>query len=708
MSRFKREKFHLERSSARSIKQKLLVTFLLLTALLAVVCCGVGCVFNYVTARDDMERLLVSTAEHSANEVRYQLNDYKNTAISLGMTPALSKEDVENARRVEILNEWVDYFGLERGDLLDRNGRSLVDGTDYSAKDSFQKALQKALSGETYVSSPTVDSSGEIHFVITAPVWQNGTRNSTVTGIVCLYPKASFLVENMKELTVSEHGNAYMIDAEGYTIADTVKENIGVENIEENAKSDKDLEALAALNAEMRQGKSGVGRYTYGGEKNKMLAYAPVLDTDGWALAITTPAKDFMTGAYQNIAITIILVLVVMTACGVVVIRVSRKISQPIKECAQRLDKLGQGDLTSPVPQYDSKDEIGTLSTATGNIVAGLHNIIWDEDYLLKEMAAGNFAVTTNHPEVYVGDMAAVLDSLRHIKTNLSSTLRQIEQASDQVAAGADQVASGAQALAQGATEQASVVQELSASIVEIDEGSQSNAKAAGEARDLVDEAVGQVRLSHEKMTDLRAAMQDILQGHEEISQIISTIENIAFQTNILALNAAVEAARAGSSGKGFAVVADEVRNLAAKSDEAAKQTKQLIEQSTQNVERGGQLTEDVSTALDEAAAVANNAQQNIANVVESIISSAGAIDQVTSGMDQISSVVQTNSATAEQSAAASQELSGQSQVMKELVDKFTLVDLTGSPATPTPAPTTRSAPTTAARPGSGTDFDKY
>ena len=707
MSRFKREKFHLERSSERSIKQKLLVTFLLLTALLAVICCGVGCVFNYVTARDDMERLLVSTAEHSANEVRYQLNDYKNTAISLGMTPRLSREDVDNATKVAMLNEWVDYFGLERGDLLDRNGRSLVDGTDYSAKDSFQKALQKALSGETYVSSPTVDSSGEIHFVITAPVWQNGTRNSTVTGIVCLYPKASFLVENMKDLTVSEHGNAYMIDAEGYTIADTVKENIGVENIEENAKSDKDLEALAALNAEMRQGQSGVGRYSYGGEKNKMLAYAPVLDTDGWALAITTPAKDFMTGAYQNIAITIVLVLVVMAACGVVVIRVSRKISQPIKECAERLETLSRGDLTSPVPQYDSRDEIGTLSAATANIVTGLHDIIRDEDYLLKEMAAGNFAVTTNHPEVYVGDMAAVLDSLRHIKTNLSSTLRQIEQASDQVAAGADQVASGAQALAQGATEQASVVQELSASIVEIDDGSQNNAKAAGEARDLVDEAVGQVRLSHEKMTDLRDAMHDILQGHEEISQIISTIENIAFQTNILALNAAVEAARAGSSGKGFAVVADEVRNLAAKSDEAAKQTKQLIEQSTLNVERGGQLTEDVSHALDEAAAVANSAQQNIANVVESIISSAGAIDQVTSGMDQISSVVQTNSATAEQSAAASEELSGQSQVMKELVDKFTLVDTTATPTTPTPPTATRTKPA-ASTPSSGTVFDKY
>ena len=133
-----------------------------------------------------------------------------------------------------------------------------------------------------------------------------------------------------------------------------------------------------------------------------------------------------------------------------------------------------------------------------------------------------------------------------------------------------------------------------------------------------------------------------------------------------------MEAARAGSSGKGFAVVADEVRNLAAKSDHAAKQTKEMIERSTTNVERGGQLTGEVSAVLEETTRLVQDTVAFIDQVAGNIVSEAHSIDQVSEGVDQISSVVQTNSATAEESAAASEELSGQAQLLKELTGGFT------------------------------------
>ena len=178
---------------------------------------------------------------------------------------------------------------------------------------------------------------------------------------------------------------------------------------------------------------------------------------------------------------------------------------------------------------------------------------------------------------------------------------------------------------------------------------------------------------SNEKMSELKQAMADIFKGHQEIGQIIEAIENIAFQTNILALNAAVEAARAGSAGKGFAVVADEVRSLASKSDQAAKQTKEMIEHSMSNVERGSVLTDEVSKALDQTVAFTQEAVSLMNQVTDNIISETESIHQVSEGTDQISSVVQTNSATAEESAAASEELSGQSNLLKDLVGRFTL-----------------------------------
>ncbi len=167
--------------------------------------------------------------------------------------------------------------------------------------------------------------------------------------------------------------------------------------------------------------------------------------------------------------------------------------------------------------------------------------------------------------------------------------------------------------------------------------------------------------------------MGKISSASTEISKIIDTIENIAFQTNILALNAAVEAARAGSAGKGFAVVADEVRNLASKSDEAAKATKELIEGSIAAVVEGGQVVNQITKSLDKTNSISENVTIKVDAVVKAVESQTTAISQVTEGIDQITSVIQTTSATSEQSAATAQDLSNQSLLMNNLVRKFQL-----------------------------------
>ncbi len=202
--------------------------------------------------------------------------------------------------------------------------------------------------------------------------------------------------------------------------------------------------------------------------------------------------------------------------------------------------------------------------------------------------------------------------------------------------------------MAQGATEQASSVQELSATIADISEHISNTADFSKQANELGVQAGSVVERSKEEMSHLIDAIRDIATASEHIQKIIKAIDDIAFQTNILALNAAVEAARAGNAGKGFAVVADEVRNLAQKSAEAAKNTTELIENSLEHVAKGEQLAESTGEAFTEVAKYSDDILAMVAKIADASQEQALSISQISQGVDQISSVVQMNSATSE------------------------------------------------------------
>ena len=331
---------------------------------------------------------------------------------------------------------------------------------------------------------------------------------------------------------------------------------------------------------------------------------------------------------------------------------------------------MAGGNLDTEI-DYVSDDEIGILANSIRSLVSALKNIILDIDFLLDQMAGGNFAVHTKAEQYYVGSFNSVLLSMRKLKERLSDTLQQIDESADQVNSGSGQVSSGAQALAQGATEQASSVQELAATIKEISVKIEATAEHAQTAKAENLQAHELIQICSGHMGDLLNAMGSISDKSKEIGKVIKTIEDIAFQTNILALNAAVEAARAGSAGKGFAVVADEVRNLATKSQEASKSSAALIEETVKAVEEGSKLSDDTEKALRDVVDSAKKILDAVTLISDATQEQSYAVSQVTTGVDQISSVVQTNSATAEESAAASEELSGQASVLKNLVSQF-------------------------------------
>lgn len=346
------------------------------------------------------------------------------------------------------------------------------------------------------------------------------------------------------------------------------------------------------------------------------------------------------------------------------------KVVKPILTITERTKPLQEGHLKLDL-SYNANDEIGDLSRTLRQSIHQTYQYIEDINRIMQELSEGNFNVSTSVP--FIGDFQSIADSIERFTNSLSSVMSNIHRVEDKVFGHARTLSDGSQSLAQGATEQAAAVEELSATLDELSKSAKLNLQKSAEVRENAHLTGDQVNLSSQQMELLVSAMADISTTSEQIENIISTIEDIAFQTNILALNASVEASRAGEAGKGFAVVANEVRTLAAKSDQAAKATKELIENSVRATTKGSAIVDDVSATLQKTLVLVNQSNSAIDEITDAVQEEAEAVSQVAEGLGQIANVVQTNTANSEESAAVSTELFEQVSRMKNQTSNFRL-----------------------------------
>ncbi|OON84814.1 hypothetical protein BXO88_15455 [Oribacterium sp. C9] len=364
--------------------------------------------------------------------------------------------------------------------------------------------------------------------------------------------------------------------------------------------------------------------------------------------------------------------VIIIVASTVIFTLLSRSITTGVNVVVHAMQKLEKGEFDIEIDTSKfGKDEIGTMVTAVDNTSTQTSSVIQDICNMLMEMAKGNFAAKSGCADQYIGDYSNIIRAFGDIHSNLSEIFRKMNDVAASVETGSSHIANGAMSLSQGSTEQASTLEELSATVQTIRDKVNVNAKTANDVEQFSANVAERINAENEQMSRVKDAMDEIANKSNQIENIIKTIDDIAFQTNILALNAAVEAARAGAAGKGFAVVADEVRNLAGKSASAASETSALIEDTISAIQNGSKLITSSAESLNEVKESSEKSKELVANIANEMQREAVSIAEITEGLEQIAQVVQENSATAEQSSASSQELNNHATELKNMVDQI-------------------------------------
>ncbi|ULJ82155.1 methyl-accepting chemotaxis protein (plasmid) [Rhizobium sp. C104] len=482
------------------------------------------------------------------------------------------------------------------------------------------------------------------------------------------------------------------------------------ESVEGYISSSSQLLVLSRANKTEEAGQYlGGGMRSYSDKLKEATAALVELNVIGSKKAADLSTETFASIEFYLLATIAVAGLLVLGAVAFVL----KAIANPITGITTSMRRLAEGDTGSQIPFADRADEIGSMAgaveifrqaaiankrmateaeenrvraeadrvdtqrlaeadaserlrIATSGLAAGL-----------KRLAAGDLAFQLD--EAFAPDFEALRHDFNQSVTQLGATLRAISDSIGTIDEGTREISSGASDLSKRTEQQAASLEETAAALEEITANVANSSKRTEETRTVATEANRSAGISAEVVSHAEEAMERIETSSQQISNIISVIDEIAFQTNLLALNAGVEAARAGEAGKGFAVVAQEVRELAQRSASAAKEIKGLIQNSSKEVESGVKLVRDTGQALKTIGGFITQINHHMDSIATSAKEQSIGLSEVNVAVNRMDQTTQQNATMVQELTAAADSLAQQAQTLRELIAQFRLDDTTSN-----------------------------
>ncbi|MCI8284579.1 MAG: HAMP domain-containing protein [Firmicutes bacterium] len=653
------------REIRRSLNGRILKNTTLNILILVIICCVIMAFSMQSLANNILLDSLQPMARQSAKTVEANIHMLADRMMTIAGDPRMSAENggfdnaAIRANRQEVLTEAAEIYELHTIALYSLEGE-MIQGTGDAPRSLSNKFFELLKETDNLTTDSSTIFQNKLGITMGMPVKEN---EQTILYLVGVY-KYDTLNDVISGMNLGKNGIAYMVDQEGVIVGHGDESLIMSKNTLADIIGGK-KDALSSVTT----GETGAAEFSVSGN-NILAAFSPVRGTH-WSLVIQIPKSDYNHLINAAMMVDILATAAVLVISILVVLRLSRSISGPVKNVTNRMIALSDGDLHTEVVPVHSGDELEILTQTLDSTVESVNRYISDIQHVLTQIARGNLRIESQVD--YKGDFALIRQSLRTIIQSMNETIVGFRAAASRLADMSDELNEQSGQLHHASLEQNQSAEALVDAVSNVKERLFSVNESSGQTRSKTEEIALRIHEANAQMEALSSGMDDISSNVQEITTIAKAIEDIAFQTGILAINASVEAARAGNAGKGFAVVADQVKQLALQSSEAAKSATNMVSNTRAIIQNGVELTADTAGSLKSISDVSDQISEISDQLVTAVKGQEKALNIMEERIDVISAIADRNLQNASGTEQSSGMLAKEAEALKSQVRKFVL-----------------------------------